>query len=338
MLYVGLDQNNLCHASSLQRPYVPVQPSTSDSPKLGLSVSGRVRCFLWGRAPSNDVETNRPLTPLFGGTDTEEQNNEEEGNLTPFLRLRPSVYGTMDYHFQKARWYGAKNVGLLLRWVLPRPTRASVDVALEHSIPPTTVLQPMGRSASARVILGSNSETSGHDSSPWIRVGVHRLNNCHGGSLELFCPVLQRLNIQWTSRWTPEALVAPSMPCGLGPEVKEQCDWWVPIVTFDPLGFLSSENRFIKPNGLGHYSLGLKLKVRTRAPSLLFGSFPNDTDESVPTLVRLDCSVMGTRVHHPSTTTARLEAIVIPSEWLQCVKSASTLTILHEEQRTNSKQ
>jgi hypothetical protein len=318
-----------------------VEPAQSS--KLGLNLAGRLKCYLWGQLPSRGPRAARSLTPLFQpNRDTlEEQESKTEETLR--VVYPSSVYATADYHFQRERFYGVKNVGLLFRWFLRSGDRgngnttqngvgvlpSNFDIAFDHAIPPIALSNPTD-SVNMRFSWDRNMEDDTVlDLAPWIKIGVHLAQHKPGGSLGFFLPLSDRLNVQWTSHWDMWNRAARSFTARpVERSRRSDPDWWIPDIRLDPFGILSSESRF-SSHWREHYSLDVKLKVITTTPSLLLG---NMVDEEYPTAtLRLDCSICDERLDRPSVTTARFETFMISSSWWQSIRGTSRVTILREK-------
>ncbi|KAG7363866.1 hypothetical protein IV203_037067 [Nitzschia inconspicua] len=348
-------------------------------PKLGFNVAGRLRCYLWGNMPRMEPRDNAspPLTPLFSATgnsiDEEKEEEEEDRNQAPF-----SLYVTADYHFQKTRWYGVKNIGLLFRKQLFRDESyntnilssaqplgfrwrpATVDISVHHALvknePDHGMLSSLSPSPteSAEICWTWDYPSAGNNNNnmmmmmnqpslltaaaPWIKIGVDQTRqHSWGRSFGFSWPVLpHRLNVQWTGRWSSQNVdvstdqPVPSQNPQSTTKTRSDYEWWVPDIKLDPFGFLSSENRFLTCHWMKHYSVDWKLKISTKAPLFLFG---NDRMESEPQsmLLRMDCSVWDERVDNTNAATARLETILLPSDWWRSLQQTTTLTILWEQ-------
>jgi hypothetical protein len=312
----------------------------SQRPKLGLNVAGRLKCYLWGQLPTRGPRSSRSLMPLFPAS----RYNLEEAESKPESSQRSvhpsSVYTTADYHFQKERCYGLKNIGLLFQWKLQSGDRGNVnahrlahlpsklDVAFDHAIPPIALSNPTD-SASLCLSWDHGTDDSTIDLAPWIKLGVHHTHQEPGGSLGFFCPLSKRLTMQWTSHWDVRNPTSHSfMVQPVDRSRSSDPDWWIPDVKLDPFGFLSSENRF-SSNWRENCFMDVKLKIFTMAPSLIFGRM---VDEEYPTaMLRLECSICDERDDRPSATTARFETLMISSCWWQSIRESSRVTILREQ-------
>ncbi|KAG7337118.1 hypothetical protein IV203_006391 [Nitzschia inconspicua] len=352
------------------------QQQQQHGPKLGFNVAGRLRCYLWGNMQRMEPRDNAspPLTPLFSATGNNiDEEEEEDGNQAPF-----SLYATADYHFQKTRWYGLKNVGLLFRKQLSRDESyntsirsssqpllgfhwrpATVDISVHHALekkhepyhgmlssPQTTESAeicwtwdyPSAGSSNNNMMMMMNQPSLLTAAAPWIKIGVDNTRqHSWGRSFGFSWPVLpHRLNVQWTGRWASQNVdvstdqPVPSQSPQSTTKNRSDYEWWVPDIQLDPFGLLSSENRFLTCHWMDHYSVDWKLKISTKAPLFLFG---NDRMESEPQsmLLRMDCSVWDERVDNTNAATARLETILLPSDWWRSLQQTTTLTILWEQ-------
>jgi hypothetical protein len=337
-----------CHASAAIEE-APFRPSMPEDPKLALSVAGRIKCFLWGQPPSIQVPVSDPLlTPLL----LADEDDEEQRNNVPsfFSRVKPSsLYATADYHFKKDRWYGIQSIGMLLQWKLrkKRNRKANpfehkcllptiMDVSIEHAIAPSVVPKPANFASLCLKWDHKEVERSNVEMVPWIRCGIGQSHKDPEASFGFSLPIFQRLFIQWTSHWTSINVHKCSLFSSFdkGPRsVSENEDWWIPQVTLDPLGFMSSENRYRNVHWKDHYMLDIRLKVSTKAP-FLFGNMVNDDPQS--TMVRLECFVRDQRQELSGGTTARFETIMNPSEWWHSIQDTARVVILHEQRNVIS--
>lgn len=348
LVYLSLCCVSFTRASTQMQGTLPRQssPTQSQFPKLGLNVAGRLKCYLWGLSSTMGGGVDTPLTPLFSASGSDKREEDEPSLKSHNIGVNPSsLYATVDYHFQKERWYGVKNVGLLWQWKFRGNNREDhsvshrvnlrpsiFNVAFDHAIPPVSTSSSTD-SLCLTVSWDRSQDEDIGEMVPWIKLGVHHSQRDPGGSFGIFYPLSSRFNLQWTSRWDVKSTVSPAFPSLEDRPIEfsrhSDPDWWIPDVKLDPFGLLSSENRFVQSNWRNHYSVDVKLKVSTKAPPLIFGSAIDE--EPHATILRLDCSVWDERLERPSETTARFETAIIPSNWWQTIKEASRVTILHAQ-------
>jgi hypothetical protein len=266
---------------------------------LGLDVRGRLKIFL--RGPKSQEPSLE--TPLFSSR----------------AEKQPRIYATADYHFQKERWYGLKRVGSIIRW----------QPGIRHKYSPRTVDFIAEREFGSEVhpLLDSTGFCFGWDdpnelsllNKPSLEV---RLGKADGLTLGWFVPIRRRLHLYWTSHfaWKESANI---MHIPSRPTKDENVDWWVPEFRLDPLGLLTSENkyaRFYKDR----YLMRLGLRFSKRVSSLA------TRDDGREFQVRLDLSLVDKDGGHPSISTARVEALVDSANFLQSL-SSTRLVLVHED-------
>jgi hypothetical protein len=342
----------------------PPPSASSQGPVIGLSVAGRLKCYLWGPSEDDVNSENPPLTPLFSPNGNLDETNQEPGSIptaSSGTKRHPfSLYAIADYHFQKERWYGVKKAGLLFRQRLcpvqslgslpERPASilygigqrpSNLDVTVDHTFPTRSEGCKGADSAEICLTWDGNRDSvlqnfNSNHVAPWIKVGVHQSQREPSGTFGFSLPFSPQFNLQWMFHWATGRNVAGSSsvtrktvrsPIGNSPDY----DWWVPDIKLDPFGFLSSENRFFKSNHMEHYSMDVKFKVSTKAPSLLFGSVVGD-DGPQAIWLRTECSVWDERMKHPNAATARFETALFPSNgWWQSLKDTSSFTLILDQ-------
>ncbi len=205
--------------------------------------------------------------------------------------------------------------------------------------------------------VGFDSQcTASHDCFRQVESSRPTKNPLH---LRFFLPLIRRrFDLQWTSRWnnfSPNDIDnSGRMENGMrnqwsskhkGPN---EDPWWVPQVSLDPsTGTLSSKNRyrdqFLRKENR-QYLTEIKLRIRTTMPTLLssvtntvMGASDDDDDDLQTASLRLECSLMtdpmekGNMPHGPTCTTARFEAIIVPSFWLRSVTETAKIGLIHEQ-------
>ena len=182
-------------------------------------------------------------------------------------------------------------------------------------------------------------------SSPWVKI---RFNHQHHhqqqqqlnsikGSFSFFVPIFQRIGIKYSvssfdkvlsalpwvgkasttadSAATKSSSYDDSTEFTPNNKIQNEEDWWVPKLTLDPFGIVSSENQYFYSTKR-QYSLQFKLRIRTKAPSLLFlpGFAPATIDDDIqqqliPTVIRLDCITL----HNNNNDTMIEDGLPLPN-------------------------
>ena len=240
--------------------------------------------------------------------------------------------------------------------------------------------------------------------SPWFQVRIHhpqqqdekeQQQSIINGSFGFFVPIFQRLGIQYylssfdklhnTKRDTAPSFPTSSLSSGGDLKdfasrgnnrnkndddfntVMNKEDWWIPQITLDPFGVLSSENQYYYDHSTANRSrqrqqpihfplLEFKLRVRMKAPSILFlpggggmgssTSYEDDMQYQHPAMIRLDCTaihddhqqMMAMTMKNPHESSSRKTTIsfqtgVLPSTelWWLSIKDTARLDITHEQ-------
>jgi hypothetical protein len=351
--YVEFARGTAPEAAEVSSAHAPFPSSSSKAPFLGLTVAGKLKCLLW-RSPISSSSTELPLTPLFSSP------NSSYSDGRPLI-AKPSIFATAKYHFLKDRWYGLQAIGMLLHWNLSRQCNierkrnlfpTAVIVAAERCIPLSC--RPID-SASLRLGWGlggqevdeASSKSEEDGMTPWIQVGIDCLENrdqSPRASFGLFFPLCQQLDLQWTSYidWCTSftgsqqehfenqkfKIQTTPLLSSQKPQNRDRNEmWWMPQISLDPLGSLSSLNRYRNVIWNDQYMVDVKLRLSTKVS---FSSGNIMDDDPRVSLLRLDCSVMGLGRRPKHVTTARVETVVAPSAWWGSIKETSKLSLIHE--------
>ena len=109
---------------------------------------------------------------------------------------------------------------------------------------------------------------------------------------------------------------------------NENLDWWIPELTLDPFGLVSSENQCSNLYN-DRYLVRLRLRFSKNASFLSAGD-----DDDQDTRAQLECSILD-KERQESISTARIEALAKPSNWRQYI-SSTRIVLMHEHAPSQS--
>lgn len=269
---------------------------------VDLEVSGRIKCLVCG-----PLSSESSATPLIDSTS----------------QKQPSLFGFVNYRFEKQRWYGLTGLGTIVRWQMqnhrpkfPRIVDLVAEKGLEygyHSWLDSTCIR----------LDWGESDSPSSPSKPSLEVCCDY--NEKIARLGWFLPIFKRLHLHCNSYFPWNKSKANAGPTKLhqmsSKKYDENEDWWIPTLKLDPFGAATSENNY-KAIYNDRYLVHFRLRIIKSI------SFLSTWDDEHDTRVRVECSMIDA-IKDNSISTARLEAQVEASDWLRSIDS-TRLILMHE--------
>jgi hypothetical protein len=294
-------------------PTTITSPSSSSSKKnlIQLDLSGTAELFLRGPSPVDEDAAH----PMFVSS-----------SLSSTRPRQPFILATAEYNFHQ-KWYGLTRLGSIFRWktkttamregnpFLPKRVDCKADTDLASSL----AIETTG------LVLDWNADQHERNR-PSLEIKLdHGLGVARLGS---FLPLHRRLDVRLQSHgiWRRHQKQATGFFSPTSKHIREHLDWWIPDLSMNTMGQVSSQNQVHGNVGRSHESSRLVEVRLVLRRNLSFTGM-----ETAETQLQLQASMMGPA--QDSVTTARIETI------LESMVPSTRLVLEHEHafELSNSK-